>query len=80
MAVESEILLIDQEPGVEFEYHVIAVNKAGDGLLSMRAPSSPCRFVVPRRVCVFKFIYCKALIGVGGPVPRQLLARLAIRN
>ena len=31
MAVESEITLNGQEPGVEFEYHVIAVNKAGEG-------------------------------------------------
>ena len=27
----SEVLLNGQEPGVEFEYHVIAVNKAGEG-------------------------------------------------
>ena len=31
MAVESEVLLSGQEPGVEFEYHVMAVNKAGEG-------------------------------------------------
>ena len=31
MAVESEITLNGQEPGVEFEYRVIAVNKAGEG-------------------------------------------------
>ena len=31
MSVESEITLSSQEPGVEFEYRVIAVNKAGDG-------------------------------------------------
>ncbi len=31
MAVESEVVLDNQEPGVEFEYHVIAVNKAGEG-------------------------------------------------
>ena len=31
MAVASEITLNAQEPGVEFEYHVMAVNKAGDG-------------------------------------------------
>jgi hypothetical protein len=31
MAVESEVMLNGQEPGVEFEYHVIAVNKAGEG-------------------------------------------------
>ncbi len=31
MAVESEITLNNQEKGVEFEYHVIAVNKAGEG-------------------------------------------------
>ncbi len=31
MAVESEITLNGQEPGVEFEYRVIAVNKTGDG-------------------------------------------------
>lgn len=31
MAVESEVLLNRQEAGVEFEYHVIAVNKAGEG-------------------------------------------------
>lgn len=31
MAVESEVLLNGQEAGVEFEYHVIAVNKAGEG-------------------------------------------------
>lgn len=31
MAVESEVVLTSQEPGVEFEYHVVAVNKAGEG-------------------------------------------------
>lgn len=31
MAVESEILLTGQESSVEFEYHVTARNKAGDG-------------------------------------------------
>lgn len=31
MAVDSEITLNGQEPGVEFEYRVIAVNKAGEG-------------------------------------------------
>lgn len=30
-AVESEITLNGQESGVEFEYRVIAVNKAGEG-------------------------------------------------
>lgn len=30
-AVESEITLNGQEPGIEYEYQVIAVNKAGDG-------------------------------------------------
>ena len=34
MAVESEVMLNGQEPGVEFEYQVIAVNKAGEGLPS----------------------------------------------
>jgi len=31
MAVESEITLNGQEPGVEFEYRVIAANRAGEG-------------------------------------------------
>lgn len=31
MAIDSEITLNHQEKGVEFEYHVIAVNKAGEG-------------------------------------------------
>ena len=31
MAVESDIMLNGQDPGVEFEYHVIAVNRAGEG-------------------------------------------------
>ena len=31
MAVESEPTLNGQESGVEFEYRVIAVNKAGEG-------------------------------------------------
>ena len=31
MSMESEALLGSQEPGVEFEYHVIAVNKTGEG-------------------------------------------------
>lgn len=31
MAIESEVLLNGQEAGVEFEYHVIAVNKTGEG-------------------------------------------------
>lgn len=31
MAMESEALLNGQEAGVEFEYHVIALNKAGEG-------------------------------------------------
>ncbi len=31
MAMESETMLNNQEPGVEFEYHVIAVNKTGEG-------------------------------------------------
>ena len=31
MAVDSQILLNGQERGVELEYHVIAVNKAGEG-------------------------------------------------
>lgn len=31
MAIESEVLLNGQESGVEFEYRVIAVNKAGEG-------------------------------------------------
>lgn len=31
MAIESEVLLNGQEAGVEFEYHVIAVNRAGEG-------------------------------------------------
>jgi hypothetical protein len=31
MAVESEVLLNNQDQGVEFEYQVIAVNKAGEG-------------------------------------------------
>ena len=31
MSVESEITLNSQESGIEFEYHVIAVNKAGEG-------------------------------------------------
>lgn len=31
MAVESEITLNGQDPGVEFEYQVIAVNKTGEG-------------------------------------------------
>jgi hypothetical protein len=31
MAMESETMLNNQEPGVEFEYHVIAANKAGEG-------------------------------------------------
>jgi hypothetical protein len=33
-AVESEVLLTAQERGVDFEYHVMAVNKAGDGRAS----------------------------------------------
>jgi hypothetical protein len=31
MAVESEITLNGQDPGIEFEYRVIAVNRAGEG-------------------------------------------------
>jgi len=31
MAIESEITLYGQEPGIEFEYRVIAANKAGEG-------------------------------------------------
>ena len=31
MAVESEVMLNGQEPGIEFEYQVNAVNKAGEG-------------------------------------------------
>ena len=31
MAIESEITLTSQEPGVEFEYRVVGVNKAGTG-------------------------------------------------
>lgn len=31
MSVETEVLLEDQEPGLEIEYHLIAVNKAGEG-------------------------------------------------
>jgi len=31
MAVESEIMLTGQESGMEFEYHVVAVNKLGEG-------------------------------------------------
>jgi hypothetical protein len=34
MAMESEVMLNGQEAGVEFEYRVIAVNKAGEGLPS----------------------------------------------
>lgn len=34
MAVESEITLSSQDRGKEFEYRVLAVNKAGDGELS----------------------------------------------
>jgi len=33
-AVESEITLTNQEAGVEFEYRVIAVNKAGESVPS----------------------------------------------
>ena len=31
MAVETEVTLNGQQPGVEYEYRVIAVNKAGEG-------------------------------------------------
>ncbi len=31
MSVESEVTLNGQDAGVEFEYQVIAVNKAGEG-------------------------------------------------
>jgi len=31
MAIESEITLSDQERGKEWEYRIIAVNKAGEG-------------------------------------------------
>jgi len=31
LAIESEITLSDQERGKEWEYRVIAVNKAGEG-------------------------------------------------
>jgi hypothetical protein len=31
MAIESDVVLGDQEPGIEYEYHVVAVNKVGDG-------------------------------------------------
>ncbi len=31
MAVETEVLLPDQESGIEVEYHVLAVNKLGEG-------------------------------------------------
>jgi hypothetical protein len=31
MAMESEVMLNNQESGVEFEYHVIVVNKVGEG-------------------------------------------------
>ena len=34
VAVESEVLLSGQERGVDFEYHVIAVNTAGEGKAS----------------------------------------------
>ena len=41
MAVESEITLGNQESGVEFEYRVLAVNKAGEG-----PPSNTVRAVL----------------------------------
>jgi len=31
MAIESEITLTNQERGKEWEYRVIAINKAGEG-------------------------------------------------
>ena len=34
MAIESEITLSDQTRGTEWEYRVIAVNKAGEGVPS----------------------------------------------
>ncbi|NIM51467.1 MAG: hypothetical protein GTN78_04335 [Gemmatimonadales bacterium] len=39
--VDSEVLLSDQKPGIEFEYQVIAVNKAGGG-----SPSNIVRAVL----------------------------------
>ncbi|MBI4501088.1 MAG: fibronectin type III domain-containing protein [Gemmatimonadetes bacterium] len=40
-AVSSEVTLYNQDPGVEFEYQVISVNKTGDG-----APSNIVRAVL----------------------------------
>ena len=34
MAIESEITLSDQTRGTEWEFRIIAVNKAGEGLPS----------------------------------------------
>ena len=41
MAIDSEITLTNQDKGLEFEYHVIAVNKAGEG-----PPSNSVRAVL----------------------------------
>ena len=34
MAIETEATLLDQPKGKELEYHVLAINKSGDGQAS----------------------------------------------